>query len=355
MSGNPGVPPPRDPLLGALAALAHGERLGEQRVADAVSLLVRGDAPPEQAAAFLMGLRVQGEEGAEIAGAARALRAAMRPVAAPDDVPLVDTAGTGGGRIGTFNVSTAAAFVAAGAGVRVAKHGNRSYTSRCGSADVLEALGVDLAHQAEHAARVLRDVGMVFLFAPAFHPAMRFVAPVRRSIAVPTVMNLVGPLVNPAGVRRQVVGVADLGRAPAMADALRRLGTTHALVVHAEVGMDEISPQGATRVWEVRGDDVRAWTIEAAEFDVGGDDLAALAGGAPTENAARIDALLRAPGADPVGRSATVLNAGAALYVAGVAGTLREGVQRASRALADGSGWRVLDALRRNSPISTGG
>jgi len=345
----------RDPLIAALAALAHGQRVGEALVAEAIAQLVSGDAPPERAAAFLMGLRVQGEQGPEIAGAARALRAAMHPVAVPDADALVDTAGTGGGRVGPFNVSTAAAFVAAGAGARVAKHGNRSYTSRCGSADVLEALGIDLAAQASQAARVLRDVGMVFLFAPAFHPAMRFVAPVRRAIAVPTVMNLVGPLVNPAGVRRQVVGVADLGRAPVIADALRRLGTTHGLVVHGEVGMDEISPQGPTRVWEVRGDEMRTWSIAPADFGLACDDVTALAGGEPAQNAARIEALLRAPRNDPAGRAATVLNAGAALYVAGLAGTLADGMARASTALADGSGWRVLEALRRASPISTGG
>jgi anthranilate phosphoribosyltransferase len=237
----------------------------------------------------------------------------------------------------------------------VAKHGNRSYTSRCGSADVLEALGIDLAHQANQPARVLREVGMVFLYAPAFHPAMRFVAPVRRSIAVPTVMNLVGPLVNPAGVRRQVVGVADLSRAPVIADALRRLGTTHALVVHAEAGLDEIAPQGATRVWEVRGDDIRSWTIDASDYGVRCDDLSSLAGGEPADNAARVAALLRSPGADPAGRGAVVLNAGAALYVAGVAATLTEGVERASGALDDGSGWRVLEALRRSAPVSTAG
>lgn len=349
------TPAAPDPLLAALSALAHGERLGEDRVAEAVAVLVRGDAPPEQAAAFLMGLRVQGEQGAEVAGAARALRGAMRCVTVPDGAPLVDTAGTGGGRIGTFNVSTAAAFVAAGAGARVAKHGNRSYTSRCGSADVLEALGIDLSHQADQAARVLRDAGMVFLFAPAFHPAMRFVAPVRRSIAVPTVMNLVGPLVNPAGVRRQVVGVADAARAPVMADALRRLGTAHALVVHAEVGMDEIAPQGTTHVWEVRGNDVRSWTIEAADYGARCDDLARLAGGGPAENAARVETLLRRPGADPAGRDAVVLNAAAALYVAGVAGTLGAAVERAAAALTDGSAWGVLEALRSISPVSTDG
>jgi len=344
-----------DPLGEALAILAHGGRLTEDQVADAVGLLVRGDASPERSAAFLMGLRVQGELGAEVAGAARALRAAMRRVAVPDGVVLVDTAGTGGGTVSTFNVSTAAALVAAGAGARVAKHGNRSYTSRCGSADVLEALGIDLASQADHAWQVLEEVGMVFLFAPAFHPAMRHVAPVRRSLAVPTVMNLIGPLANPAGVSSQVVGVADLARAPVVADALRRLGSRHALVVHADVGMDEIAPSGVTHVWEVREGRVGTWTLDPADFGLACTDLAALRGGDPAANAARVERLLRAPDDDPAGRAAVVLNAGAALYVAGVAPRVREGVEHAARALHDGSGLRVLQELRRVSGVSSGG
>jgi len=348
-------PVPRDPLGEALAILAHGERLTEDQVADAVGVLVRDEAAPECAAAFLMGLRVQGELGAEVAGAARALRAAMRRVPVSDGTVLVDTAGTGGGIVGTFNVSTAAAVVAAGAGARVAKHGNRSYTSRCGSADVLEALGIDLASQAERAEQVLHEVGMVFLFAPAFHPAMRHIAPVRRSLAVPTVMNLIGPLANPAGVACQVVGVADRSRAPVVADALRRLGSHHALVVHAEVGMDEIAPAGVTHVWEVRDGRVGTWVLDPGDFGLAHADLAALRGGEPAANAARVERLLRTPGDDPVGRAAVVLNAGAALYVAGVAPRMREGVERADRALRDGSGLRILEDLRRVSGVSSGG
>jgi anthranilate phosphoribosyltransferase len=344
-----------DPLGAALSVLAHGGRLTEEQVDAALRVLMQGDASPARGAALLMGMRVRGESGVEIAGAARALRAVMRTVTLPPGRTPIDTAGTGGGKVGTFNVSTAAAFVAAGAGAHVAKHGNRSYTSRCGSADVLEALGIDLTAQADAAARILADVGMVFLYAPAFHPAMRFVAPVRRELAVPTVMNLVGPLVNPAGASRQVVGVADGGRGPAVADALARLGSAHALVVHGEAGLDEISPAGRTMVWEVRGGVVTDWILDPTSLGIRPVDLAALRGGSPPENAERIRRLFRSPEADPAGYAATVLNAGAALYVAGIAASVGEGVERASTALRDGSAMRVLEALRDAPSASSGG
>jgi len=332
--------------------LAHGGRLTEAQVAAALTQLMHGETSAARAAGFLMGMRVQGETGVEVAGAARALRAVMRRVRGPAGCVPIDTAGTGGGRVGTFNVSTAAAFVAAAAGATVAKHGNRSFSSRCGSADVLEALGIDLSVQADGAERILRDVGMVFLFAPAFHPAMRFVAPVRRDLAVPTVMNLVGPLVNPAGTRHQVVGVADRARGPVMADALVRLGTAHALVVHGEAGMDEIAPRGPTRVWEVRNGDVAEWTVDPGAVGVAPVDLDALRGGDPVENAARIERLFGRPDEDAAGRAATVLNAAAALRVAGIAESLGDGVERAAAALAEGRAMAVLDALRRASPAA---
>jgi anthranilate phosphoribosyltransferase len=349
------MPPPEPStsvLIRALGALARGERLGEELVADAFSELMSGAAPPAQAAALLMGLRVQGETGAELAGAARALRDAMHRVALPPGSAAIDTAGTGGGSVGTFNVSTAAALVAAGAGIPVAKHGNRSYTSRCGSADVLEALGVELTQSPERAALILSRAGMVFLFAPAFHPAMRHVAPVRRELAVPTVMNLVGPLVNPAGVRRQVVGVADRARVPVVADALRRLGTEHALVVHGTAGLDEIAPCGPTLVCEVRDGEVRSWTIDPSGLGLEHQDLGALGGGEPGANAERIVRLFERPESDPSGRAAVGLNAGAALYVAG-AGSLAEGVDRAISALHDGRASAALAALRREGRVST--
>jgi anthranilate phosphoribosyltransferase len=336
------------PLTDALGALARGDRLGEDLVAAAFGELMSGDASPAQAAALLMGLRVQGETGAELAGAARALRAAMRRVEIPEHPPAVDTAGTGGGAIGTFNVSTGAALVAAGAGAAVAKHGNRSFTSRCGSADVLEALGIGLAQTPERASDILSRAGMVFLFAPAFHPAMRHLAPVRRDLAVPTVMNLVGPLANPAGVRRQVVGVADKARVPIVADALRRLGTEHALVVHGAAGLDEISPWGPTHVCEVREGEIRSWDLDPNGLGLEHRDLEALRGADPAVNAERIVRLLERPEGDRAGRAAVLLNAGAALYVSGAA-TLREGVERAAVALHEGKAAAALAALRRGA------
>src|SRR5437899_2373476 len=204
---------PTSPLAQAIAALANRQSLSERHTAAAFNVVMSGGATPVQIASLLMGLRVKGEPAEEVAGAARALREAMVRVVA-DGPHLVDTCGTGGGTVSTFNISTAAAFVAAGAGASVAKHGNRSFTSKCGSADVLEALGVPITLDAAAAARVLREACLTFLFAPTFHPAMKHSGPVRRELGVPSVLNLLGPLANPAGVRRQVVGVADADRAP---------------------------------------------------------------------------------------------------------------------------------------------
>src|SRR5947209_3635974 len=264
----PDAPPSRptaSPLLEAIAALADRRSLTESQTTAVFATVMQGAATPAQIAALLMGLRTKGETADEVAGAARALREAMVPVQAAGD-HLVDTCGTGGGTVPTFNISTAAAFVAAGAGASVAKHGNRSFTSRCGSADVLEALGVPISLDADNAARVLREACITFLFAPNFHPAINHAAPVRRELAIPSIMNLLGPLANPAGVRRQVVGVADRDRAPLVAEALARLGTDHALVVHGRVGMDEIAPCGVTDVWEIRDGSVRTWELDATDY-----------------------------------------------------------------------------------------
>jgi anthranilate phosphoribosyltransferase len=317
-------------------------------------VVMRGEATPVQLAALLIGLRVKGETAEEVAGAARALRDAMVRVET-DGMHLVDTCGTGGGTVPTFNISTAAAFVAAGAGVTVAKHGNRSFSSKCGSADVLEALGVAITLDAQAAARVLREACITFLFAPSFHPAMRHVGPVRRELGIASVMNLLGPLANPAGARRQVVGVADRDRAPLMADALARLGAEHAMVVHARVGMDEISPLGVTDVWEVRDGAVTRWEIDPAIHGYAVADVSVLRGGEPLENAARIERLLSGKDdGDPAGRSAVVLNAGAAIYVAGLVTTYAEGVTRAAAVLASGAGLTALERLRRASASTSG-
>jgi anthranilate phosphoribosyltransferase len=260
---------------------------------------------------------------------------------------LVDTCGTGGGTVSTFNISTVAAFVAAGAGAVVPKHGNRSYTSRCGSADVLEALGLRIMLDAPTATRVLQDARVVFLFAPNFHPAMKHVGAVRRELGTSTLMNLVGPLANPAGVRRQVVGVADPDRAGIVADALARLGAEHALVVHGRIGMDEISPQGITDVWEVKDGAVRRWEIDPERFRLGIKDVTELQGGDPAANAERMERILGNGSADPPGLAAVLLNAGAAIYAAGIAGSLAEGIGRAREVVASGAARAALDRLRK--------
>ena len=338
------------PLRQALQELARGVSLSSDTAAAAFSVLMRGEASPVQTSALLMGLRTKGETAEEVAGAAMALRRAMVRVVVEHPGRLVDTCGTGGGRVGTLNLSTAAAFVVAGAGVPVAKHGNRSFTSRSGSADVLEALGVNIQLTAERAAAVMCEAGLVFLFAPSFHPAMRHVGPVRKELGVPTIMNLLGPLVNPAGVTRQVIGVADERRAPLVAAALTRLEATHALVLHAEVGMDEVSPCGLTRVWEVREGTVTEWQVEPRRYGLDCDDLDGLAGGEPGQNAERIEGLLAGRDETPAIRCAVLLNAAAGLYVSGRGWTFEESVERATHALQSGAGREVLERLRRAAP-----
>src|SRR5712671_932264 len=334
------------PLRRAIAALAHRQSLSEDLTAEVFGVVMSGDATPAQIAALLMGLRTKGETAEEVAGAARALRAAMVPVSA-SGAHLVDTCGTGGGTIPTFNISTVSAFVAAGAGATVPKHGNRSFTSKCGSADVLEALGVRIVLDAPAATRVLNEARVVFLFAPNFHPAMKHVGAVRRELGTPSLMNLVGPLANPAGVRRQIIGVAEGDRAPVVAEALVRLGAEHALVVHGRVGMDEISPRGVTDVWEVKDGAVKSWEIDPERFRLGINDLAELRGGEPAANAERLERILGNGSADPSGLAAVLLNAGAAIYVAGIAGSLAEGIGRAREVVASGAARAALDRLRR--------
>ena len=324
-----------------------GGSLSEDESRAAFGAVMSGEATPAQLAALLVGLRVKGETADEVAGAADALRGAMVHLDAdrPDD--LVDTCGTGGGAVPTFNISTAAALLAAGLGVRVAKHGNRSFTSQCGSADVLEALGVPIDVGADVMARALRDAGIVFMFAPLMHPAMRHVGPVRRELAIPTVMNIVGPLANPASAGRQVVGVADARRVPLIAGALRTLGTVHALVVHGEPGMDEISPLGPTHVVEIRDGRSEDWTIDPARYGFGAGSADELRGGPPAENAAAVLAVMenRAPA---TAAAAVVLNAAGALYVApGGPTDFGDAVDAARAGLKDGVGMHALERLRK--------
>ncbi|MEO6863964.1 MAG: anthranilate phosphoribosyltransferase [Gemmatimonadaceae bacterium] len=341
--------PTAAPLHDVISALAHDLPLTQDAVTAAFDVVMRGDASPVQISALLTGLRVRGETPDVIAGAASALRRAMVHLELPERDSIVDTCGTGGGTVGTFNISTAAALVAAGAGVRVAKHGNRSFTSKSGSADVLEALGVNIDVDTEAMQRAYTAAGIVFMFAPRMHPAMRHVGPVRRELGVPTVMNVIGPLANPASVGRQVIGVADAGRAEVIARALAALGTIHSLVVHGEPGMDEISPLGPTRVLEVRYGAVTEWNIDPEAIGVGRARASELAGGTPAENAALVRACL--DGSAPTGAiSAVVANAGAAVYVAGLANTLSEGVEKAKAAVANGSATTALNRLRDALP-----
>jgi anthranilate phosphoribosyltransferase len=244
----------------------------------------------------------------------------------------------------TFNLSTPAALVVAGAGVPVAKHGNRSFTSKCGSADVLEALGVRIDLTPERMAEVLEDVGIVFMFAPLLHPAMKHVGPVRKALGITTIMNILGPLTNPAGAKRQVVGVADPALLDLIPGALAALGHVHALVVHGEPGMDEVSPSGATQVAELKDGEVRRYSVTPQELGLEPVALDALAGGDPTKNAAMIEAVLG--GASGAPRSAVVANAAAALLVSGVVESWKEGARLAETSLDEGRGAGALDRLR---------
>ena len=334
-----------DTLRHAIRRLAAGHHLSATESADAFDVVMTGGATAAQVAALLMGLRVKGETASEVAGAARALRRAMITLDVDEPSLLVDTCGTGGGAVSTFNISTAAALLAAACGVRIAKHGNRSFTSRSGSADVLEALGVQIDLTPARMAAILRDVGIVFMFAPLMHPAMRHVGPVRRELAISTVMNMIGPLANPATAGRQVIGVADRTRLDLIAGALHELGTVHALVVHGEPGMDEISPLGVTHVRELRnGEPIREWTIDPAAL--GFHDLAAndLAGGDPSDNAAIVRDVLSG-GGSAAARAAVTLNAAAALYVHRDGGDFAALVAEVQNSLLTRSALALLEKL----------
>ena len=337
--------PAPNALQSAIHKLAFHEPLTGEDAERAFDVVMRGEASAVQIASLLSALRATGESPEIVAGVVRALRSAMVSLSADSPNDLVDTCGTGGGTVTTFNISTVAAIVAAGAGVRVAKHGNRSFTTRCGSADVLEALGVPIDVPVPVMEKALRDSGIVFMFAPLMHPAMRHVGPIRRELGIPTVMNVVGPLANPARAGRQVVGVADLERAPVLAGALSVLGSVHALVVYGEPGLDEVSPLGPTHVVEVLNGTTQRWTIHPEEHGfrkVSRDDLA---GSEPADNVKLIEKLLE--GGGPKGaRAATILNAAAAIYVSGRVTSFGEGVAAAEKSIDSGGAKQVLERMR---------
>ncbi len=331
-----------------LAKVVARQHLTEDESVAAFGQMISGHAAPVSIGALLAALQTKGLAPSEVAGGVRALREAMIPVRAPMAADLVDTCGTGGGSVSTFNISTAAALVVAAGGVRVAKHGNRSYTSRCGSADVLEEMGVVVQLSPQGMEEVLARTGIVFMYAPVLHPAMRHVAPVRRDLGITTIMNLLGPLTNPAGARRQVVGVADLAFLDVVAESLARLGHERALVVYGEPGMDEISPCGSTRVAELRGGKITRYEVDPEDFGLKRVAARALAGGAPAENAATVRAVLegRNQGA---ARTAVLINAAAAFYVAGKVPGLPEGVDMGARMIDSGGASDVLAALARET------
>jgi anthranilate phosphoribosyltransferase len=323
--------------------LLAGDALSVGDTEAAVGLVMRGEADPAQIAGLLVALRAKGETVDELVGAARAMRAHVVPVrAARDD--LVDTAGTGGDGSGTFNISTTAALVAAACGCAVAKHGNRAASSRSGSADMLEALGVPIALTPEQAAEMIATCGFGYLHAPDHHPAMRYAGPVRRSLGVRTVFNLLGPLTNPAGARRQLIGVYAPQWVEPMAQALAALGCEHGMVVHGQPGIDELSPCGATTVAIVLDGIVSMTELDARDLGIELCALSDLAGGDPRRNADITLAVLAGepgPAAD-----ATALNAAAALVVAGRAADLGAGLEAARDALRSGAAMATLSALR---------
>jgi anthranilate phosphoribosyltransferase len=330
-----------DVLTQAIDRLASGHDLSEEEAAAVLAEIMEGNATEVQTAAVLIALRTKGETVEEIAGLATTMRRFATPVDAGRD-DLIDTAGTGGGRQ-TFNVSTTAALIAAGSGCAVAKHGNRSATGLSGSADVLEALGVRIDLGPDAVARCIREAGFGFMFAPAHHGATRHVIPVRKQLAVRTIFNFLGPLTNPAGATRQVIGVSDTSFLETIAGALARLGAAKALVVSSDDGLDEMSTSGTTRVVEVEGADLRRYEIAPEDVGLPRAAFADVAGGTPQHNAEVAREVLA--GARGPRRDLAALNAGAAIYVAGRADSLEEGVRAAEAALDSGAAADALDRL----------
>lgn len=333
----------------ALHRMAVREDLSEEQAHAVMLEILQGKSTPALTAAFLTALRMKGETVSEVTGFARAMRASAVRVQPSRTRPerLVDTCGTGGDGGTTFNISTAAALVAAGAGLSIAKHGNRSISSQCGSADVLEACGVNVNLTAGQTAKSIDAIGIGFLFAPSMHPAMRHAGPVRRELGMRTVFNMLGPLTNPAGAAIQVMGVYEDRIVPLAANVLHRLGVRRAIVVHGSDGMDEITLTGPTRFAELRDGSIQTGSLEPQDFGFTPASAEALAGGDPEANAA----ILRAVLAGEVGptRDIVLMNAAAALHIAGTARSWREGVDRAAESIASGAAARKLADLTQFS------
>jgi anthranilate phosphoribosyltransferase len=333
---------PNDIVSRAIDAVCAGDHLTADHASAVLSEIMAGRTDPVQTGAFLIALRAKGETVAEVVGMARTMRGLAVPVPSRRH-DLVDTCGTGGGP-STFNVSTTAAFVAAGAGCAIAKHGNRSNTSKSGSADLLEALGVNVEIEPEQVGRCIDEVGFGFMFAPRHHAAMKHVVPARKALGVRTIFNFLGPLTNPAGAKRQLLGVADRHYQETIAEALVALGSVRALVVSAEDGLDELSPASRTRVIEVADGRTAEWFVEPGRLGLAPAELESVAGGTPAENAAVSRSVLAGePGPH---RDLVLLNAAAAIYVGGLALDLEQGIAKAAEAVDSGAAADVLERLR---------
>src|SRR5881394_312678 len=332
---------PNDIVTRAIDAVCSGDHLTSDHAAAVLAEIMEGRAEEVQTGAFLIALRAKGETVPELVGLARTMRSLAAAVETSRE-DLVDTAGTGGGP-STFNVSTTAALVAAGAGCAVAKHGNRSSTSRCGSADLLEALGVNIELDPAQVGQCIDEVGFGFMFAPRHHAAMAHVVPVRKALGVRTIFNFLGPLTNPAGAERQLLGVSDRHYQETIAEALVGLGSARAMVVAAEDGVDELSISARTRVIEVVDGRTEEHYVEPGDFGFATAELEQVAGGTPEENAVATRAVLE--GEPGPRRDLVLLNAGAAIYVGGLAVSLGEGVEKAATAIDAGAASELLDRL----------
>ena len=325
----------------AIEAIAFGHSLSMEEASTVMREIMGGEATPSQLGAFLTALRLKGETPQEVAGMATVMR--EKALRVEVDGTLVDTAGTGGDRKGSFNISTAAAFIAAASGLKVAKHGNRAASGSCGSADVLESLGVKIDLGPQGVKRCIEDVGIGFMFAPTFHPAMRYAAPVRREIGIRTVFNILGPLTNPAGAQCQLVGIADPSLGDKMSEVLRLLGSRHSLVVHGEDGLDELTLGAKTRIWEVQDGSVRSYVVSPEELDMPRVSSEALKGGDGEKNADILRHTFR--GEEGPIRDVVLVNGAAILMVGGMAQDLREGIGLARQAIDSGEALKKVEGL----------
>ncbi len=326
----------------ALHKLIEKTDLSKQESYDCIKEIMSGRASDALISAFLTGMRMKGETSLEIAGCALAMRELSTQIKTKHH-KVIDTCGTGGDGLGTFNISTASAIVASAAGAIVAKHGNRAISSKCGSADVLKALGVKIEIEKEKVESCLDEIGIAFLFAPLLHGSMKHAMPVRRQLGIRTVFNVLGPLTNPAGAKRQVLGVFRRGLTETLANVLLELGTERAMVVHGSGGMDELSTIGETKISEIKNRNIETYTFSHESVGISGTDLSAIAGGDAEENARILTAVF--DGAKGAPRDIVVLNAGAAIYISGITSSIKDGVHVAQDAIENGAARKKMKEL----------